>query len=269
MIKNQRDDHIFGPIYHGISTNTKLSEQYQYNISQFYLRNKVLHRETIISLGSRTEQTLVQVVIPEVMIPQILFILHDSYITSHGGVERTMRYIQAEYFVHKLRNHVELYIKTCIKFAQHRVRTPIFQYPVPLEPFYQKHLDILGPYRVLEDKGRGRYLLKNLSTDVNNNIRLHEDQLKLVHEQCVPRESVPKVRTPYPHLMVGRETTTKTKIVRENNYVFLETNVLPVPNTEPESQETANEIKARPAVSRPHTRSRGPVQDLTSVYFKT
>ena len=514
LIQNQTEDPIFGPIYHAINTNTKLDDQYQYNISQFHLRNKVLHRETIISIGSRTGQTLVQVVIPEVMIPQILFIGHDSYIAAHGGVERTMRYIQAEYFVHKLRNHVELYIKTCIKCAQHRVqgrkRAPIFQYPVPLEPFYQIHMDILGPftisycgnkyiicfvdrltrytilvplpdktavsvatafhnrviseyttpkvllsdnakeflgelmtelcrlyqikqthivtvhpsanglcerqnrkileslrmvvsqsqkdwdkylpytqaaintayqhaigdtshyllfhrdkvlpydlllakseepnyghineyieesllrskiavesarrcledtqskftakrnkdsksyeitagnrvyvktrvppgigkklypkykgpYRVLEDKGRGRYLLKNLSTDVNKEITLHEDQIKLVHEQCVPRDLVPKVRKPYPHLLVGRdcEQMTSPKIVRDENiddiynYLMIVTDPLPDVHTGTEANETAIDMEVRERkFSRPHTRSRGPVPDLTSVYQK-
>ena len=56
-----------------------------------------------------------------------------------------------------------------------------------------------GPYRVMSDLGRQRYLVKNLSTGKER--KVHADHTKIVPETCCTKLMNHRVRTPHPRLV--------------------------------------------------------------------
>ena len=99
--------------------------------------------------GTRLGQELIRIIIPENYVNNLLHLYHDSAYIGHRGVEKTVERISRLYLAFNLSQKVREYISSCTKCLEHRNPhrrpSPIFQYKVIAKPFYEIHMDILGP----------------------------------------------------------------------------------------------------------------------------
>ncbi|ROT77966.1 hypothetical protein C7M84_003340 [Penaeus vannamei] len=118
----QRDDPLYAEIIAHLEDNTKPPPTNRnLPIEEFYLRDGLLFRKSAPKKlrGSKQRRTYHQLVIPEVLVPTVLKLLHDSHTSGH--------------------------------------QAPALTYDVPERPFVRVSMDILSGFTPTEN--RNRYLL--------------------------------------------------------------------------------------------------------------
>ena len=71
------------------------------------------------------------VLVPETLRETVLHLHHSSLITTHPGIDETYRQIVRQYYWPKMRDEVDLFIKSCIKCG--RVKQPAAYLKAPLK----------------------------------------------------------------------------------------------------------------------------------------
>ena len=89
-------------------------------------------------------------VVPEPLVFNAIALCHDTSLSGHGGVERTLARVKERYHFKNMRELTEEYVKTCHSCAMHKPRTEgkvsLYKYPVPGKPFERVSMDIMGPF---------------------------------------------------------------------------------------------------------------------------
>ena len=102
----------------------------------------------------------VQVVIPELWVPSVLQMEHDSPFAGHPGRDRTLERIRAKYYWPTMRRDIIEHVSKCLKCAQYKGHVakpaPILEYPPPNAPFDCIGIDLL---QLTPSRQGSRYLL--------------------------------------------------------------------------------------------------------------
>ena len=141
----QRQDTIWGRVIHAIESGDENTvPRLPVPLSQFFLsEDNVLCRRSPCS----NRNTLTQFVIPEIYVPVVLSLLHDTAIGGHKGKERTLSAARMSYYWPKMRVDIDEHIDKCVKCAQHKGSVskpaPILEYPPPARPWDVVAIDLL------------------------------------------------------------------------------------------------------------------------------
>ena len=105
--------------------------------------------------GTRTGQEVVKILIPEELLPNLFSLYHESSFIGHRGIEKTVERISRIYLSFNLQTRIKEYVLSCKKCLEHRNQgrkpAPTFQYEVIAKPFFEIHMDILGPLPATAD----------------------------------------------------------------------------------------------------------------------
>ena len=103
------------------------------------------------------------VLVPELLRETVLDLHHSTLITTHPGVEETYRQVVRQYYWPRMRNEVDLFVKSCIKCG--RVKQPAAYLKAPLKHVIAHELndalviDHIVPQKEGVTKRRNRYIL--------------------------------------------------------------------------------------------------------------
>ena len=110
----------------------------------------ILKDDTILrrNIETNSQRTTYQVVVPKVYQKPLLYQYHDSITAGHLGVAKVYNKIQNKYFWSRMKDSIQLYVKTCISCQKkkHPPRSfcdPLQKYVVGT-PFERVALDIMG-----------------------------------------------------------------------------------------------------------------------------
>lgn len=97
--------------------------------------------------------------VPKCLIPEILYLAHDSPASAHPGFMKTTNKIRKHYFWHNMRKHVLNHIKSCISCVKKRGfkkgdKAPLQRMPIPTRPFERIAIDAVGPLTVTLEGNR-------------------------------------------------------------------------------------------------------------------
>jgi len=160
----QRDDPLYADIIAYLEDNTKLPPTNRnLPIEEFYLRDGLLFRKSAPKKlrGSKQRRTYHQLVIPEVLVPTVLKLLHDSHTSGHQGIFKTLQLARSRYYFPRLGPRVIGHIKSCQICPLYKGHTaapaPALTYDIPERPFVRVSMDILSGFTPTAN--RNRYLL--------------------------------------------------------------------------------------------------------------
>ncbi len=105
----------------------------------FDLSEGLLVRHTCITTKDGPNRDVIQLIIPESLVPTILQRLHSSPHAGHPGKNRTLLQASMLYYWPKMRLDIIKYIDSCQTFAENHGSVarpvPIQSYPIPTEPW--------------------------------------------------------------------------------------------------------------------------------------
>lgn len=148
-LKNGENKHEFGlPFKHKINGK-------EFFLSGYHLRDDILHYEEENDKSTRKGQRIVKVAIPAVLTNKLIAQYHNSPMSGHGGIQKTIDRIKEKYVVEKLKEKVENFRANCETCHKHRIqnsaRTPLYKYPIIPKAFHQIHMDLIGPLPISFD----------------------------------------------------------------------------------------------------------------------
>jgi hypothetical protein len=89
-------------------------------------------------------------VIPDCLVPNVIQYFHDSVISGHGGVERTLIKLSRSAFFESMKNRIAEYIKTCTicqRVKPDNRKPPGLMQSSPVgAPWEILYMDLMGPY---------------------------------------------------------------------------------------------------------------------------
>ncbi len=111
--------------------------------SQLFLsQDKVLCR-----YWAEKAETVEQFGIPEIFVPVVLKLLHDTPIAGHLGRDRTLTAARRVCYWPKMCGDINNYVARCVTCADHKGTAtgpaPMFQYPTPEQPWDLVSVDLL------------------------------------------------------------------------------------------------------------------------------
>ena len=113
----------------------------------FVLEDDILYKSSNIAAEDESLHHVSQLVIPQVLIPTILYHIHDSPLAGHPGKERSFRQAQRTYFWPSMRKDIQRHCLLCVSCAQHRPsphhESPNLAYPIPHAPWDSVSIDVL------------------------------------------------------------------------------------------------------------------------------
>ena len=113
----------------------------------FVLKDDVLYKSSNIPVEDESLHHVSQLVIPEALIPTILYHIHDSPLAGHPGKDRSFRQAQRTYFWPTMRRDIMRHCLLCAPCAQHRPslhhESPNLAYPIPHAPWDSLSVDVL------------------------------------------------------------------------------------------------------------------------------
>jgi hypothetical protein len=112
--KMQENDSYLGPILKILEQSCIPTDKKSYrkltNLAEdFILINGILFR---INLKTNSECNVL-LAVPEVMVPTILHIYHDSLLGNHQGINRSYQTIRKKFFIHNLYQKLYDFVRTC------------------------------------------------------------------------------------------------------------------------------------------------------------
>lgn len=122
--------------------------------------NLLVRRVTSRTRGS-DEQDVLQVVVPEKLVPVALRVIHELMGGDHMGVDRTYNQAKSKYFWKGMYRDIENYVKNCRVCNQYKsssLQTKIATYPLPSRPFERVHMDLITNFAV-SDRGNKHLLV--------------------------------------------------------------------------------------------------------------
>ena len=113
----------------------------------FVLKDDVLYKSSNIPAEDEALHHVSQLVIPQVLVPTILYHIHDSPIAGHPGKDRSFRQAQRTYYWPSMRRDIMRHCVLCAACAQHRPslhhESPNLAYPIPHAPWDCVSVDVL------------------------------------------------------------------------------------------------------------------------------
>ena len=108
------------------------------------------------------EEDVLQVVVPERLIPVALRVVHELMGGDHVGVERTYTQAKSKYFWKGMYKDIENYVKNCNVCNRYKssssLSSKIASYPLPSKPFERVHMDLLTNFSE-SDRGNKHLLV--------------------------------------------------------------------------------------------------------------
>ena len=85
LVKAQRSDPTFGPIYQAMLEAEAGDEKQERNMNQlqFVMVQSVLHHIYMMNNRTHLDQSVLQICLPKSMVPQILKEMHDAPFSGH------------------------------------------------------------------------------------------------------------------------------------------------------------------------------------------
>ena len=113
----------------------------------FVLQDDVLYKSSNIPSEDESLHHVSQLVIPQALVPTILYHIHDSPLAGHPGKDRSFKQAQKAYYWPSMRKDVMQHCLLCVSCAQHRPslhhESPNLAYPIPHAPWDSLSVDIL------------------------------------------------------------------------------------------------------------------------------
>ena len=107
----------------------------------------LVRREKSRTRSSDSGEDIIQIVVPEKLIPIALKVVHDSMGSDHMGVERTYQEARRKYFWKGMYRDIQAYVKNCDVCNRYKpsssLSSRIATYPLPSKPFQRVHIDLL------------------------------------------------------------------------------------------------------------------------------
>ena len=113
----------------------------------FRLKDDVLYKSSNIASEDESLYHVSQLVIPQVLVPTILYHIHDSPLAGHPGKDRSFKQAQRTYFWPSMRKDIIRHCLLCSACATHRPslhhESPNLSYPIPHAPWDSLSVDVL------------------------------------------------------------------------------------------------------------------------------
>ena len=135
----QRKHDLWSKVIHALESGDEASlPRLPIPLSQFFLsQDKVLCR-----YWAEKAETVEQFVIPEIYVPVVLRLIHDTPIAGHPGRDRTLTAARRVYYWPTMRTDIENYVARCVTCAEHKGTAtgpaPMLQYPT-LDQSHQEY----------------------------------------------------------------------------------------------------------------------------------
>ena len=157
----QRSDQFCsGIIYYLESGDSSSLPKLHVSPDSFELRDEVLYKSSHVTADDDSVHHASQLVVPQALVPVILYHVHDSPFAGHPGKDRSLRQAQRSYFWPSMRKDISRHCLLCVSCAEHRparhFESPNLPYPIPHAPWDSLSIDVLK--LPLTEKGN-QYLL--------------------------------------------------------------------------------------------------------------
>ena len=158
LVQAQTKDPFCIPLIKYVDYGT-VSPRLPTDAQDYFMLSNVLHKKTYERNSKRPRNV---VVMPAQLMPVALQLCHDSPLSGHYGIERTLHRFRERYYFPGDRKAIAAHYANCKTCLEHKGRvlptTTIFNYPIPTRPFEVVSFDTLGPFTVSATM-RYRYIL--------------------------------------------------------------------------------------------------------------
>ena len=113
---------------------------------KYICKDRLLHR--LIPVAGEVQTALV---VPRPLQEEILLAVHEGLLGGHfGRISKTFAILRTRYYWNGMYGNVENFVKSCIKYAQHKrpkvkTKVPLHQLSVT-RPFHRLAIHICGPF---------------------------------------------------------------------------------------------------------------------------
>ncbi len=119
------------------------SDQFRSSIIQ----DDVLYKSSHILSEDESLHHVSQLVIPQTLVPTVLYHIHDSPLAGHPGKDRSFKQAQRSYFWPSMRKDIMRHCLLCVSCAEHRPsfhhESPNLAYPIPHAPWDSLSVDVM------------------------------------------------------------------------------------------------------------------------------
>ena len=144
----QANDPLYSVIIQALNKCEPLPKVPGLPVKEFYLHDGALFRQSRPGKRSAQRDTYQQLVIPELFVPDLLSLIHNSVFAMHTGKDRCVKAARKLYFFPRQAVRIARYIDNCATCNEHKGHTtsppPMLQYDVPDKPFDKVSIDLLS-----------------------------------------------------------------------------------------------------------------------------
>ncbi len=116
-------------------------------LSEFSLRDDILVRNTYLTSKQGPQRDITQIVIPQQLVPTILYRIHSAPHAGHSGRNRSLLQAILRFYWPTMCIDILKYIDNCHFCAENhgsvKKTVPIQSYPIPTEPWQTRAVDLL------------------------------------------------------------------------------------------------------------------------------
>ncbi len=144
----QRNDPFCQPLIYFLESDDPLQlPPLPVPLPEFSLEDDILVRHTYLTSKQGPQRYITQIVIPEQLVPTILYRIHSAPHAGHPGRNRTFLQARLLYYWPKMRLDIIKYVDKCQSCAENHgsvsTPVPIQSYPIPNEPWDIVAVDLL------------------------------------------------------------------------------------------------------------------------------
>ena len=192
LIKLQKNDESLKQCFETL----KKSQYHAPEVSYYTLEDDILKR----NFQDKTHNKIKQIVVPKPLRQSLLEMAHDSMLTGHGGVRRTIARLYTNFFWPGIHSDVKKFCRSCDrcqKTAPKPQNIPLDYMPIITEPFSRIAIDITGPLSPPSEEGH-RFILSVVDIGTRfpeaiplkkiDSITVAEELLKICARMGFPKE---------------------------------------------------------------------------------
>ncbi|XP_076065027.1 uncharacterized protein LOC143039060 [Oratosquilla oratoria] len=110
----QKSDPLWKRVtYFLTSGDTTDTDYFPPNIDNYTLIDEVLYHTTTLKNKYEPNRSVLQLVVPTELIPEVLKLVHDSPIAAHPGKDKCLTQARLQYFWLTMRKDIHVYIDVC------------------------------------------------------------------------------------------------------------------------------------------------------------
>ncbi|CAC5411039.1 unnamed protein product [Mytilus coruscus] len=122
----------------------------------YILIRGVLYRNRKAKSDRNKSKPAYQLAVPHKMIDMILFMIHDSPLGSHSGIQNTLDRLRDDFYFPRMGKIVTDYVASCHdcqsrKVTNLKTKAKIVPYRTPSEPFQVWQVDLFGPLKTSQN----------------------------------------------------------------------------------------------------------------------